>query len=31
MVTIVDFNEAYGVTVTSAGPYADHLHLAPDR
>jgi len=28
-----DFNEARGdgVTVASAGPYASHLHLAPDR
>jgi len=31
--TILDFNEARdnGVTVASAGPYANHLHLAPDR
>jgi len=21
----------YGVAVASAGPYANHLHLAPDR
>jgi len=29
----VDFNEARddGVTVASAGPYANHLRLAPDR
>jgi len=31
--TKVDFNEARddGVAVASAGPYADHLHLAADR
>jgi len=31
--TILDFNEARvdGVAVASAGPYADHLQLAPDR
>jgi len=31
--TILDFNEAGDdeVAVTSAGPYANHLHLAPDR
>jgi len=31
--TIVDFNEArdYGVAVSLAGPYANNLHLAPDR
>jgi len=31
--TILDFNEAIddGVAVTSAGPYADHLHFTPDR
>ena len=31
--TILDFNEAKydGVTVASAGPYANHLHLTPDR
>jgi len=30
---ITDFDEATddAVAVTSAGPYADHLHLAPDR
>jgi len=30
--TILDFTEARddGVAVASAGPYADHLHLAPD-
>ena len=29
----LDFNEARddGVAVASAGPYANHLHLAPDR
>jgi len=29
----VDFNETRddGVAVTSTEPYADHLHLAPDR
>ena len=29
----MDFNEARddGVAVTSAGPYANHLHLAPDN
>jgi len=29
----LDFNEARddGVTVASAGRYANHLHLAPDR
>jgi len=29
----LDFNEARDdvVAVTSAGPYANHLHLAPDR
>jgi len=28
-----DFNEARhdGVAAASAGPYANHLHLAPDR
>jgi len=28
-----DFNEARddGMAVASAGPYASHLHLAPDR
>ena len=32
-VTILDFNEARddGVAVASAGPSANHLHLAPDR
>ena len=31
--TILDFTEARddGVAVASAGPYANHLHLAPDR
>jgi len=31
--TFLDFNEARddGVAMTSAGPHADHLHLAPDR
>ena len=31
--TILDFNEARddGVAAASAGPYANHLHLAPDR
>jgi len=31
--TILDFNEARddGVAVASAGPYANHLHFAPDR
>jgi len=31
--TILDFNEARDdeVAVASAGPYANHLHLAPDR
>ena len=31
--TILDFNEATddGVAVASAGPYANHLHLTPDR
>jgi len=31
--TNLDFNEARndGVAVASAGPYADHLHLAADR
>jgi len=31
--TILDFNEARddGVAVASAGPYANHLHLALDR
>jgi len=31
--TILNFNEAGDdeVTVASAGPYANHLHLAPDR
>jgi len=30
---ILDFNEAKddGMAVTSAGPYADHLHLTIDR
>jgi len=30
---ILDFNEAGddGVAVASAGPYANHVHLAPDR
>ena len=30
---ILDFVEARddGVAVTSAGPYASHLHLTPDR
>ena len=29
----LDFNEARddGVVVASAGPYANHLHLTPDR
>jgi len=29
----MDFNQAKdnGVTVTSAGPYANHLHLTPHR
>jgi len=29
----VDFNKARddGVAVASAGPYVNHLHLAPDR
>jgi len=29
----LDFTEARddGVAVTSAGPYANHLHLTPDR
>jgi len=29
----LDFNEARddGVAVASAGPYANHLHLVPDR
>jgi len=29
----LDFNEARddGVAVASAGPYANHFHLAPDR
>jgi len=31
--TILDFNEARndGVAVASAGPYANHTHLSPDR
>jgi len=31
--TILNFNEArdHGVAVTSAGPYANHLHFAADR
>ena len=31
--TNLDFNEARHdrVAVASAGPYANHLHLAPDR
>ena len=31
--TNLDFTEARddGVAVASAGPYANHLHLAPDR
>jgi len=31
--TILDFNEARddGVALASAGPYANHLHLTPDR
>ena len=34
--TILDFNEArydggLGMTVASAGPYANNLHLSPDR
>jgi len=31
--TILDFNEVRddGVEVASAGPYANHLHLTPDR
>jgi len=31
--TILDCNEARddGVAVASAGPYANHLHLTPDR
>jgi len=31
--TVLSFNEARddGVAVASAGPYANHLHLAPDR
>jgi len=31
--TILDFNKARddGVAVASAGPYANHLHLAPDK
>jgi len=31
--TILDINEARddGVAVASAGPYANHLHLAADR
>jgi len=31
--TILDFNEAKddGVTVASAGPYANLVHIAPDR
>jgi len=30
---ILDFNEArdVGLAVASAGPYANHLHLAADR
>jgi len=32
-VGILDFNETGddGVAVTSAGPYANHLHFTPDR
>ena len=32
-VTILDFNKARDdrVAVASAGPYANYLHLAPDR
>ena len=31
--TNLDFNEARddGVAVAPAGPYANHLHLAPDK
>jgi len=31
--TNLDFDEARdnGVAVASAGPYANHMHLAPDR
>jgi len=31
--TILDFTGArdHGMAVASAGPYANHLHLAPDR
>jgi len=31
--TILDFSEARddGMAVASAGPYANHLHLAPDK
>jgi len=31
--TILDFKEAGDdeMAVTSAGPYANHLHVAPDR
>jgi len=29
--TILDFNEARDDGVASAGPYAKHLHLAPNR
>ena len=31
--TVLDFAEARGdwVAVASAGPYANHLHLVPDR
>jgi len=31
--TYLDFNEARddGMAVAAAGPYANHLHLAPDR
>ena len=31
--TILDFNKARddGVAAALAGPYANHLHLAPDR
>jgi len=31
--TILDFNKAEdnGVAVASAGPYANHMHLIPDR
>jgi len=31
--TFLDFNEARddGVAVASSGPYANHLHLSPDR